>query len=64
MDIEKEIEELKKRVDFLEKQNRERLSGEIEKLKSEMAWIDYNKKLNERLTELSNGIKEKIKWNG
>ena len=64
MDIEKEIEELKKRVEFLERQNRERLSGEIEKLKSEMAWIDYNKKLNERLTELSNGIKEKIKWNG
>ena len=64
MDVEKEIEELKKRVEFLERQNRERLSGEIEKLKSETAWIDYNKKLNERLTELSNGIKEKIKWNG
>ena len=47
MDIEKEIEELKKRVEFLERQNRERLSGEIEKLKSEMAWIDCNKKLNE-----------------
>lgn len=64
MDVEKEIEELKKRVEFLERQNRERLSREIEKLKSEMAWIDCNKKLNERLTKLSNEIKEKIKWNG
>ena len=47
MDIEKEIEELKKRIDFLERQNRERLSGEIEKLKSEAVLIDCNKKLNE-----------------
>ena len=28
------------------------IEKEIEKLKSEMAWIDYNKKLNERLTKL------------
>lgn len=53
MEIEKEIEELKKRVEFLERQNRERLSNEIAKLKSEMDWIDFNKKMNERLTKLS-----------
>lgn len=64
MDVEKEIEELKKRVEFLERQNRERLSGEIEKLKSEMDWIDFNKKLNERLNKLSNEREEKIKWIG
>ena len=52
MDIEKEIEELKKRVEFLERQNRERLSGEIEKLKSEASLIDFNRKLDERLTKL------------
>lgn len=52
MDVEKEIEELKKRVEFLERQNRERLSGEIEKLKSEMDWINYNKKSYERLNKL------------
>lgn len=44
MDIEKEIEELKKRVEFLERLNCERLSNEIAKLKSEMDWIDFNKK--------------------
>lgn len=52
MDIEKEIEELKKRIDFLERQNRERLSNEIAKLKSEAVLIDFNRKLYERLTKL------------
>lgn len=40
------------------------IEKEIEKLKSEMVWIDCNKKMDKRLNKLSNERKAAIKWNG